>query len=453
MATQRTGSGNSYIAKAGAAQYGSGNYAAEQAEWNKLTPDQKAEYNRDFYHKADPSNPDFAPPTPPAPGMAGGTGIDLSMGLGAPVLTPEQKADKAVRDGKVSATSKVTGVVNPADPQDVSGLGALEQWGEVHGGGLSKATNTQDGLAGTKAALGAGTASESYNASAQPTLAKNGSAQDAFDLMMKSYQGGGSKVSNNAQSGFDSFDMETPDLSVYYDRQRDKARQALDRSFASRGMYGSSEATGQIGNTMADLGAQQAKDESDFNLRRLAEKRAWGESADKQSLGGAGLEKDFLAGLSSAGGTVDRFTIDKLLAGGTLAENADDGRLKRITASSEADTAADESVRKNFLADAGVQGEIQTAREGRVRNTLMDQLQIPKELAGKTLDSLNNATTADYEAAINYSEAKLGISPMELQALATQANLTKEETAMIIQRSGKTKDQVMSLFGILGKGG
>lgn len=453
MAQQRTGLGNSYIAKAGGAEYGSGNYAAEQADWNKLTPEQKSEYNRNFYHKADPSNPDFAPPTPPAPGKAGGTGIDLSMGIGAPVLTPEQEADKAVRDGKVSATSKVTGVVNPADPQDVSGLGTLEQWGEIHGGDLSKATNTQDGLAGTKAALGAGTASESYNKSAQPTLAKNGSAQDAFDLMMASYKGGGSKVSNNAQSGFDSFDMETPDLSVYYDRQRDKARQALDRSFASRGMYGSSEATGQIGNTMADLGAQQAKEESDFNLRRLAEKRAWGESADKQSLGGAGLEKDFLAGLSSAGGTVDRFTIDKLLAGGTLAENADDGRFKRITASSDADAAADESIRKNFVTEAGVMGELQDAREGRAQQAFINRLAIPKELSGNVLDSLNNATTADYEAAINYSEARLGISPMELQALATQANLTKEETAMIIQRSGKTKEQAMSLFSISGKGG
>ena len=416
-------------------------YAAELAEWNKLAPEEKRAYNATYL--------------PPPPGSAGGTGIDLSMGLGAPVplpLTPEQEADKAARDGKVSATSKVTGVVNPADPQDISGLGALEQWGEVHGGGLSKATNTQDGLAGTKAALGAGTASESYNASAQPTLAKNGSAQDAFDLMMKSYQGGGSKVSNNAQSGFDSFDMETPDLSVYYDRQRDKARQALDRSFASRGMYGSSEATGQIGNTMADLGAQQAKDESDFNLRRLAEKRAWGESADRQSLGGAGLEKDFLAGLSSAGGTVDRFTIDKLLAGGTLAENADDGRFKRITASSDADAAADESIRKNFVTEAGVMGELQDAREGRVNNTFENELKIARELAAKAMDTLQNATAADYEAAINYTEATLGISSLELQNLATQAGKTKEETAMIIQRSAKTKEMAMSLFS-MGKGG
>ena len=66
-------------------------YAAELAEWNKLAPEEKRAYNANYL--------------PPPPGSAGGTGIDISAGLGAPVavaplpLTPEQEADKAARDG------------------------------------------------------------------------------------------------------------------------------------------------------------------------------------------------------------------------------------------------------------------------------------------------------------------------------------------------------------------
>lgn len=55
-----------------------------------------------------------------------------------------------------------------------------------------------------------------------------------------------------------------PGLDPYYDRAREKALGALNDQFAARGGYGSSAATGRIGEVLTDLGAEQANREAEY---------------------------------------------------------------------------------------------------------------------------------------------------------------------------------------------
>lgn len=65
------------------------------------------------------------------------------------------------------------------------------------------------------------------------------------------------------------------DYGAYYDRAATKATQGLNDQLASRGQYGSSVGLGLIGNQLADLAAQKAKDEAAYDLARSGDQRAW----------------------------------------------------------------------------------------------------------------------------------------------------------------------------------
>lgn len=66
-----------------------------------------------------------------------------------------------------------------------------------------------------------------------------------------------------------------PNYDTYYDRAATKATQGLNDQLASRGQYGSSVGLGLIGNQLADLAAQKAKDEANYDLARSGDQRAW----------------------------------------------------------------------------------------------------------------------------------------------------------------------------------
>lgn len=119
-------------------------------------------------------------------------------------------------------------------------------------------------------------------------------------------------------------------LDPYYDRAKERAVSDIDKSFGARGMFGSSAATGQIGQTVADLEATKARDEANYGLSRAAEQRAWA------GLGGnlAGqAQQSELARLMGAGGLAQGFDANALArvnSGMNAALGAQDARRTRV---------------------------------------------------------------------------------------------------------------------------
>lgn len=95
------------------------------------------------------------------------------------------------------------------------------------------------------------------------------------------------QTTNNTQSFFDQYraNMPTvnsdPGFGAYYDNAKNRAGESINQTMAARGAYGSSAANDQISRAFTDLEADRAKNEADYNLKRLGENRAW------QSLGGS----------------------------------------------------------------------------------------------------------------------------------------------------------------------
>lgn len=149
--------------------------------------------------------------------------------------------------------------------------------------------------------------------------------------------------------GFDRPDIATePGYGTYYDRAEQKAVNALTNQLSALGQYGSSAGLGQIGTSITDLRADQARTEAQYNLDRLAEQRGW------DTLGGALARNADLSGQGN---------VDTL---GRLASSADEARLKGLEGAQGAAEGADRMELGRLLGGFGVAGNVQGAEEGRV---------------------------------------------------------------------------------------
>lgn len=94
-----------------------------------------------------------------------------------------------------------------------------------------------------------------------------------------------------------------PGYGKYFENERRKALENIDRMAAARGAYGSSAALGMGQEAITDLGAEQARAEADYNLRRLGEQRGWEQMAGGQAAGAQqGALSRNLAGYGTAAG-------------------------------------------------------------------------------------------------------------------------------------------------------
>jgi len=130
---------------------------------------------------------------------------------------------------------------------------------------------------------------------------------------------------NTANQYFQQFQNQIgqdPGLGAYYDRAKTRTSADMNQQLASRGAYGSSVGLGMVGDAMAGLDAQRAKEEADYMLQQ-------------QDLGGllagqAGRSMmDWTGRLSDVALGGDRAAMERLSQGMIGATSADAGFLDR----------------------------------------------------------------------------------------------------------------------------
>jgi hypothetical protein len=131
-------------------------------------------------------------------------------------------------------------------------------------------------------------------------LTKEGKEESYADSVLQHYNEKGVPASSNdAKTTLDSFRATQPqDMSPYYDYASKLTSAKIDNAMSSRGSYGSSNATGQIGAAEMALRAQQAKDTAQYGLDRYAQEGNLAGSSDASSARNSALEFSWAKGLT-----------------------------------------------------------------------------------------------------------------------------------------------------------
>lgn len=123
--------------------------------------------------------------------------------------------------------------------------------------------------------------------------------------------------------------MNNAGLDPYYQNAAQSLTSNLNNQFGSRGMYGSSAAMNQIGDSLGDLFADQANREAQYALQRSGEQRAWEQlggqlagQADQQSRAGSQDALSWTMGLGNLAGNADQSNLAQLMGGMNAASTA-----------------------------------------------------------------------------------------------------------------------------------
>lgn len=175
-------------------------------------------------------------------------------------------------------------------------------------------------------------ATESFYSQYGSDLMKPGSYQSWWNSNSAQMQNPG-MAENYAQQVLSKYSsgshLPPADYGAYYDRAAEKATQGLNDQLASRGQYGSSVGLGLIGNQLADLAAQRARDEADYGLRRSADERSWTTALSDVAQAG---DSSSLARWSAAGqgaGLADTIGLSRWKTAQDAAESAQQAQRQR----------------------------------------------------------------------------------------------------------------------------
>lgn len=156
----------------------------------------------------------------------------------------------------------------------------------------------------------------------QPTLsemfAKNALAQ------------GHGPTTNRAEEAFQQFKTQTPqNLDPYYDNQRRRATEALNKTMAARGSYGSSAYDDQAAEMNMNLAADQANREGQYGLQRGSLLGQLGTGADASSLAGSANDRNWTSTLGSIAGGADSAGLSRVIGGANVAGAAQGAQRTR----------------------------------------------------------------------------------------------------------------------------
>jgi len=197
-----------------------------------------------------------------------------------------------------------------------------------------------------------------------------------------------------------------PGFGAYYDHAKDRAAESINQTMAARGAYGSSAANDQISRAYSDLEADRAKNEADYNLKRLGEERAW------QNLGGS------LAGQAdqnSLAQSNDQRSWENML--GQLGLNASQLGLSRTNAGQDAANAASSERSRVGQEAFGNQLALGDRLSENTLRTTMQALGIDSELIDKILSGqIAGGTTAANNERTNANDS-LAYGNMAMQGL------------------------------------
>jgi len=279
-----------------------------------------------------------------APAFAGGAAA-IGNAFGGP---QNPNAGQGVQPGPPAVAPQTTPGLQPGTPlqgdYDLSGPGALEtRYEETKG----------------QFAPGAGPGGQWWTQN-QGSFGSPGIAESSAASQMGRLKNGPA-TTDNAQQYLNKYEDKSQGLAAnmggFYDRAQERSAADIDKAFAARGMFGSSAATGAIGQSSADLNADRARAEADYGLKRAAEQRGWSgleagaaAGADASNLSNAGMGLSYATGEAGIAQGAQNAELARLLGAGNLAGGFDAAELNRINSGINAAGAA------------------QGAREGRVQN-------------------------------------------------------------------------------------
>lgn len=157
----------------------------------------------------------------------------------------------------------------------------------------------------------------------QPTL----SEMFAKDQLAR---GAGPGVSNRADQAFQTFSGSTPaNMDPYYENERRKATEAINKTMAARGAYGSSAANDMIGEAYTNLAADAAKANAQYGLQRAGLLGSLAQGADQSSLAGSTDRRNWMGALGSLAGGADAAGLSRVIGGANVASAAQGAQRTR----------------------------------------------------------------------------------------------------------------------------
>ena len=228
---------------------------------------------------------------------------------------------EALRNGNANTTYA-------QDPNlDMSKPGLEETWGPT--------------VAGQIAAPGAGENQwaqygQFYNT---PQAGQNytGARLGVADMGMR-HAGEHSGSGNMAAQMFGDFQatagQNNPGMGAYYENAARVGQEGIDRAAASRGAYGASSAMDASAEMNTNLAADRAKNEADYNLRRLSTGSEIAQGAEASQRGWADSGRGWFDSGTGAASQMDQDEQARVNAGMTAAGNSqrlEEGRLGQFT--------------------------------------------------------------------------------------------------------------------------
>lgn len=178
----------------------------------------------------------------------------------------------------------------------------------------------------------------------------------------------------------------TAGLGAYYDDAWTRGSDRLNKQFAARGGYNSSAATNELSGLARGLGAEQANREADYALRRAQTGGALAGAASNEASGNLDRDRGLLGDIFGAGQAADASKLQRLVAGGSLADTA------------------------------------QGRQEGRVQQGLENISGHASNLAGVFSEQTLAAIAADMEAQGVPHELAMGLAKLQMDSFGQQSN-------------------------------
>jgi hypothetical protein len=231
-------------------------------------------------------------------------------------------------------------------------------------------------------------------------------------------------------------------LDPFFDRQREKLTEEINRTMAARGRYGSSAAGDLIEEGYADLGAQQALKEADYNLARSAEQRGW----EGLGITGAAAESGALQGWVNTGGAlaggVESMEMSKDIAALQAATGMNAQEIQQSVSAISSAVGVDAGEVSRWLAatQAGVSSEtMKNTQQNYALDAIMQPIMAIANLANSTYGGM-------FEADDAYLSSILGF---DIGKIREQLNMSQQDFNNFIQTVGAVAS-VGSAAGNLG---
>lgn len=266
-------------------------------------------------------------------GMGGGMGSDPMSMMGGMGSVPAGGMINNILGGGNTPYAHGYGMGTPGPFQGYQtgpGIQSPQGYGAPTGGGDLTQRGIGENFFGTTA-----------GAYVNPSMSENFAANS-----LNKYSNGTPAGSTFQTQNYGRFSAEKPNVAAepgldkYYDRAVQRASTDINNQLAARGVYGSSGGVGRLQDAITDLRADQAKNEADYNLRRLGEQRNWeglqgslAGAADANSLANSGNELSWLQGLAGVGSNADQMGLQRLGQGQQAAnwtQGAEENRFQNL---------------------------------------------------------------------------------------------------------------------------